>query len=155
VAKKVCWKDKDSWAPRESLQKRREHWQGCRKLVSRIASKSFTNVFKSASLSTESKTKLHGVSPRAKYTDRAIAPCRRSDCQRFADRGCHVVSVTDPYGRILGFLDRSRYFFLQVFPQLYSRGWVDPVPDPLLLRKSGNAGNRTRDSGSVAKNSDH
>jgi hypothetical protein len=23
-----------------------------------------------------------------------------------------VVSVTDPYGRILGFLDRSRYFFL-------------------------------------------
>jgi hypothetical protein len=22
----------------------------------------------------------------------------------FADRGCHVVSVTDPYGRILGFL---------------------------------------------------
>jgi len=26
-----------------------------------------------------------------------------------------------------------------------SRGWVDPVPDPLLLRKSGNAGDRTRD----------
>jgi hypothetical protein len=24
----------------------------------------------------------------------------------FADRGCHVVSLTDPYGRILGFLDR-------------------------------------------------
>jgi CBS-domain-containing membrane protein len=23
-----------------------------------------------------------------------------------SDRGCHVVSVTDPYGRILGFLDR-------------------------------------------------
>jgi hypothetical protein len=28
----------------------------------------------------------------------------------FADRGCHVVSVTDSYDRILGFLDRSRYF---------------------------------------------
>jgi hypothetical protein len=55
----------------------------------------------------------------------------------FADRGCHVVSVTNPYGRILGFLDRSRYFFFQVAPQLYSRGWVDPVPYPLLLRKSG------------------
>jgi hypothetical protein len=27
----------------------------------------------------------------------------------FMDRGCHVVSVTDPYGRILGFLDLSRY----------------------------------------------
>jgi CBS-domain-containing membrane protein len=26
----------------------------------------------------------------------------------FADKGCHVVSVMDPYGRILGFIDRSR-----------------------------------------------
>jgi hypothetical protein len=32
---------------------------------------------------------------------------------------------------------------------------VDPVPDPLLLRKSGTAGNRTRTSVSVARNSDH
>jgi hypothetical protein len=30
----------------------------------------------------------------------------------FAYRGCHAVTVTDPYGRILYFLDRSRYFFL-------------------------------------------
>jgi hypothetical protein len=52
----------------------------------------------------------------------------------FADWGCHVGNVTDPYGRILGFLDRSRYIFFQVAPQLNSRGWVDPVPDPLLLR---------------------
>jgi hypothetical protein len=28
----------------------------------------------------------------------------------FADRGCYVVSVTDPYSRILGFLGRNRYF---------------------------------------------
>jgi hypothetical protein len=27
-----------------------------------------------------------------------------------------------PYGRNLGFLDRSRYFFFQAAPQLYSRG---------------------------------
>jgi hypothetical protein len=40
----------------------------------------------------------------------------------FAERVCCVVSVTDPYGRILGFLDRSRYFFFQVAPQLYLRG---------------------------------
>jgi CBS-domain-containing membrane protein len=26
----------------------------------------------------------------------------------FEDRGCHVVSVTDSYGRILGFLDRGK-----------------------------------------------
>jgi hypothetical protein len=31
----------------------------------------------------------------------------------FADTGCHVVSVTDPSGRILGFLDRSRYFSIK------------------------------------------
>jgi hypothetical protein len=29
-----------------------------------------------------SKTKLHSLSPRANYTDRATAACRRSDCQR-------------------------------------------------------------------------
>jgi hypothetical protein len=69
--------------------------------------------------------------------------------------GCRVVSVTDPYGHILGFLDRSSCFFFQVAPQFYSRGWVNPVPGPLLLRKSGSAGNRTRTSGSVATNSDH
>jgi hypothetical protein len=86
---------------------------------------------------------------------------RPRDCRLSAkllptlDRGCHAVSVTDPYGRILGFLDQSRYFFFQVAPQLYSRGWVDSVPDPLLLRKSGSARNWTRTSGFVARNSDH
>jgi hypothetical protein len=73
----------------------------------------------------------------------------------FADRGCQEVSVTDPCGRIFGFLDRSRYFFFQVAPQLYSRGWVDTVPDPLLLRKSGSTRNQTPYSGSVARNADH
>jgi hypothetical protein len=72
----------------------------------------------------------------------------------FADRWCHMVIVTDPYGRILGFLDRSRYFFFQVAPQLFSR-LSGPVPDPLLLRKSGSAGSQTRAFGSLARNSDH
>jgi hypothetical protein len=31
----------------------------------------------------------------------------------FCGRECHVVSVTDPYGRIIGFLDRSRYFSIK------------------------------------------
>jgi hypothetical protein len=53
------------------------------------------------------KLKLHGLSPRANYTDRATAACRRSYCQLLR-KECHVVSVTDPYGRILDFLDRSR-----------------------------------------------
>jgi t-SNARE complex subunit (syntaxin) len=32
---------------------------------------------------------------------------------------------------------------------------MDPVPDSLLLRKPRSPGNRTRTSGSVARNSDH
>jgi hypothetical protein len=32
---------------------------------------------------------------------------------------------------------------------------VYPVPDPLLLRKPGSAGNRTRTSGSVPRQSEH
>jgi hypothetical protein len=61
------------------------------------------------------------------------------------DRKCRVVSAKNPHSRILGFLYRSRYYFFQAASQLYWRGWVDPVPDPLLLRKSGSAGNQTLD----------
>jgi hypothetical protein len=73
----------------------------------------------------------------------------------FLHRRYNVVSVMDPYGRILGFWDQSRYSFFQVAPQLYSRGWVDPIPDPLLLRISGSTSNRTWTSESVARNSEH
>jgi hypothetical protein len=66
-----------------------------------------------------------------------------------------VVNETDSYIRVLGFIDRSHYFFFQVASQLYSLSLADSVPDPLLLRKSGSAGNRTRTYGSAAKNSDH
>jgi hypothetical protein len=59
------------------------------------------------------------------------------------------------YGRILGFLDRSRYYFFQVATQLSSRDRVDPAPDPVLLWKSGSAGIRTLVPGSLAKNSGH
>jgi hypothetical protein len=51
--------------------------------------------------------KLHGLSPRENYTDRATAACRRGDCQLLRKEGCHVISMTGPYSRILGFLDRS------------------------------------------------
>jgi hypothetical protein len=61
----------------------------------------------------------------------------------FAGRVCHVISAANPHGRNFNFSDRSRYYFFKVAPQFSSRGWVDSVPDPLLLRKSGIAGNRT------------
>jgi hypothetical protein len=51
------------------------------------------------------QNKFRGFSPRAHYTNRATSACWRSPT--FADRRCHVVSVTDFYGRIIGFLDRA------------------------------------------------
>jgi hypothetical protein len=91
----------------------------------------------------------HGPIGKKKTTSVALVRC---DCYlsaksvpTFADRGCHVVSATDPYSRIFGFLDRSHYCFFQVAHQLYSQSWVDPVSYPLLLRKSGSAGNRIQD----------
>jgi hypothetical protein len=95
------------------------------------------------------KKKLYGLSPRANYTDRATAACRRSDCQILRIEGAtwSVWRIPRPYS---WFSRKEPLLFYQVAPQLYSRGWVDPV-----LRKSGSAGNRTRASGSVAKNSDH
>jgi hypothetical protein len=74
------------------------------------------------------KTKLRGLRPRANCTDRRLSA---KLVTTFVNRGYRVVSATDSYGRILGFLVRSRYFFFQIAPQLYSRGWVDPVPDTL------------------------
>jgi hypothetical protein len=90
------------------------------------------------------KTKLHGLSPRANYTDRATATCRRSDCQLFqmVPRGQRD-GTSRPYSR---FSRQEPLLFYQVAPQLYSRGW----PTTFF---SGSAENRTRASGFVAKNS--
>jgi hypothetical protein len=59
------------------------------------------------------KTKLHGLSPRANYTDRATTGCRRSDCQLLRIEGAMWSAWRIPIGRILGFLDRSRYFSIK------------------------------------------
>jgi hypothetical protein len=53
--------------------------------------------------------KLRGFYTRANFTDQATAACQRA----FEDRMCRAVKVTDPLGRILGFLDRNRYYFFQ------------------------------------------
>jgi hypothetical protein len=93
------------------------------------------------------KLKFSGLSSRANYTDRPTN--HRLSVKlvpTFEDGVFRVFSAADPYGRNLAFLDRSNYFFFQVTFQLHSRGRVDPVPDPQLLRKSCTAGNRTRAS---------
>jgi hypothetical protein len=94
-------------------------------------------------------SKLRGLSPQVNYTERLLSA---KLVPTFSDEG---VSRSQHGGFPTAcFLDQSHYFFFQVAPQLYSWGWVDPVPDP-LLRKSGKAGDRTRTSGYVARNSDH
>jgi hypothetical protein len=86
---------------------------------------------------TKLKTKLHGLSPQANYTDRLSG--RRLSAKlvpTLADRGVSRGQRNDsPTVVNVGFLDRSRRF-LEIAPQSSSRGWVDPVPDPLLIRKN-------------------
>jgi hypothetical protein len=49
-------------------------------------------VFESRNADKLKKTKLHGLSPRANYTDRATAACRRSDCQLLRIEGADKLS---------------------------------------------------------------
>jgi hypothetical protein len=55
--------------------------------------------------------KLHGLSPRENYTDRATTACRRSDCQLLRIKSATWSAY--PYSHILDFLDRSRYFSIK------------------------------------------
>jgi hypothetical protein len=85
-------------------------------------------------------------SPQGTYTDWSTATCRRFLVSAFADRGAlRGQRCGSPTAFNLSFLDRSRYFFFQVASHLSSRGWVDPVPDPLRGKKCGSTGNRPRD----------
>jgi hypothetical protein len=60
--------------------------------------------------------KLNSVARVSERTIPTERPPPVGELQTFADRRCHVVSVTVLYGRILGFLDQSRYFSFRVAP---------------------------------------
>jgi hypothetical protein len=47
-------------------------------------------------LQKQKKNKLRGLSPRANYTDRTTAACRRSYCHLLRIEGCCIVSAADP-----------------------------------------------------------
>jgi hypothetical protein len=82
------------------------------------------------------------MSLRAKYTAERpplVGEVSASFCGRRVPR----VSVTDLYGRILGFLDRSRYFLFQEPLNCTQEAEWNPVLDSLFFRKSGSTGNRT------------
>jgi hypothetical protein len=62
------------------------------------------------------KLKEQNISLQTPWSESASELYRPSDRRlsaklvpTFADRGCHVVSVTDPHGRILGVLDRHLF----------------------------------------------
>jgi hypothetical protein len=85
-------------------------------------------------------------SPQANYTDWATATCRRNLVPTFVYRGVSRGQRSgSPMVVNLSFLDRSRYFSFKSLLIYPFKVWVDPVPDLLLLRKSGSAGDRTRD----------
>jgi hypothetical protein len=80
----------------------------------------------------DKKKKLHGLSPLANYTDRATAACRRSDCQLLRIEGATWSAWRIPTA-VFSVYRHEPLLFYKVALQLYSRGWVNPVPDPLLF----------------------
>ena len=59
-----------------------------------------------------------------------------SGCCQMAVQGTLWLAKRYPSTLISVFLTGFRYFSYQVATQLSSRGWVDPVPDPILPKKN-------------------
>jgi hypothetical protein len=70
----------------------------------------------------QTSNKLRDLSPRTNLPTKQAPLVGEVNANFLQIEGCRVVSAANPYGRILGFLDQSRYYFFQVAPQLYSRG---------------------------------
>jgi hypothetical protein len=93
----------------------------------------------------KNKTNAMPFSMQVNYTDCAKASDRRILVQTFADRGVSRGQRGGNPTSVNQFSRPEPLLFFQVAPHLCSRGWVDPLPDPQLLRKYGSAGNRIRD----------
>jgi hypothetical protein len=88
------------------------------------------------------KTKLRDFSPRATERPPLVAEVSANFCWWRVSRGQRNGSARP---LISIFKTRSRYFSIQIAPQLSSRGWVDPVSDTLLLKNLVAQGNRIQD----------
>jgi hypothetical protein len=90
----------------DSVRSMLYHWMlSCQNLQMGCHKCSAVNVIKKTKTpSPESSSELHWLSDR-RFSAKLMST--------FAGRGCHVVSMTEPYCHILGFLDRSRYFFFE------------------------------------------
>jgi hypothetical protein len=71
-----------------------------------------------------------------------------------ADRGCCVVSVTDPHRRNIGFLDRSHYCFFQILNCTHETEWA-PFQTHYFSESLVASKIEPGTSGSVASNPDH
>jgi hypothetical protein len=75
--------------------------------------------------------------------------------QPFADRWCRVDSATDPTAVNLGFLDRSRYFSIQVALSCPHEAEWTPFQTHYFSENLVAPGIKPETSGSVDSNSDH
>jgi hypothetical protein len=92
------------------------------------------------------QTNFKVFSPQVNYTDWMTAIGQQLLVPTFADRGVlHGQSTRLPTVVNLDFLDQSHYSFFQAAPHLPSQVLVEPIPDPLLLRKSGRVSDLTWD----------
>jgi hypothetical protein len=99
------------------------------------------------------KTELRGPSPRANYTDRATTACRRSDCQLLRIEGVAWSAQRIPPAVFSVFYTGAASFPSSSSSVVLTR-LSGPRSRPTTFYFSGSVGNRTRASGSVAKNSD-
>jgi hypothetical protein len=124
----------------------------CCRSVSAVSNYCLTTISEQTEHFTRSKTPWsESASELYRPTDRRLSAKWLPNC---ADRGCHVVCVTDPSGRISRFSRQEPLLFYQVAPQFVLMRLSAPRSRPTTFF-FGSAGNRTRASGSVAKNSDH
>jgi hypothetical protein len=89
--------------------------KGLRKLKKK--QNKFTDLVRNRSHDLPVYTKKQKQTPWSESASELYRPSdRRLSAKRlptFAVKGCHVVSVMDPFGRILCFLGRSRYFSIK------------------------------------------
>jgi hypothetical protein len=93
----------------------------------------------------QTNKKLRGLSPQENYTDRATVACRPRECQHLWIESVALTAQRILTAVSLDCLDPEPLLFHSSSSSvILTRLWTS-VPVPLLLRKSGSAGNRTRD----------
>jgi hypothetical protein len=116
----------DKWRPTSQGMSRRLGRRGILILSSKEILSAASIQFKDVNAKSRNKTNkqtpwLQSASDLYRPRDRRLSVKLVSS---FEDRGCSVVSTTDPNGRILCFLDRSPYLFFQVAQQKYIHTFI-------------------------------